>query len=49
MCHKEREIGAMVERIQTVSPANFLYNMVQIPANTSKALTPSCLRTPFGA
>ena len=25
MCHKERKLGTMVERIQPVSAANFLY------------------------
>ena len=49
MCHKERKMGTMVERIQLVSPTKFLYNVVKIFANTSNALTPSCLRTPFGA
>ena len=39
----------MVERIQPLSPGNFLYNMVKISVNTSNALTPSCLRPPFGA
>ena len=43
MCHKERKMGTMVERIQPVSPTNFLYNMVKIIANTSNALTPSRL------
>ena len=43
MCHKEWKMGTMVERIQTVSPVNFLYNMVKIFANTSNALTPSRL------
>ena len=49
MCHKERKIGTMVERIQPVSPANFLYNMVKIFAYTSNVLTPSHLQTTFGA
>ena len=49
MCHKERKMGTMVEKIQPVSPANFLYNMVKIFANTSNALMPSRLRMPFGA
>ena len=47
MCHKERKMGTMVERIQPVSPANFFYNMVKIFANTSNTLTPSRLRTPL--
>ena len=49
MCHKERKMGAMLERIQPVSPATFLYNMVKIFVNTSNALTPSHLQAPFGA
>ena len=49
MCHKERQMGTMVEKIQTVTPANFLYDMVKMFANTSHALTPSRLPTPFGA
>ena len=49
MWHKERKMGTMVESIQPVSPANFLYNMVKIFANTGNALPPSRLRTPFGA
>ena len=50
MCHKEWKMGTKVKRIQPVSPANFLYNMVKIFANTpNNALTPSRLRTPFGA
>ena len=37
MCHKEGKMGTMVERIQPVSPANFLHNMVKtvgFPAGT---------------
>ena len=49
MCHKEQKMGTMVERIQPVSPANFLYNTFKIFMNTGNALTPSRLRTPFGA
>ena len=49
MCHKERKMGTMVERIQPVSPANFLCNMVTIFANRGNTLTPSRLQTPFGA
>ena len=49
MCHKERKMGTMVERIQPVSPANFLYNMVKMFANTGNTLMPSRLRTPVGA
>ena len=49
MWHKERKMGTMVEKIQPVSPANFLCNMVKIFANTGNALPPSRLRTPFGA
>ena len=49
MCHTERKMGTMVERIQPVGPANFLYNMDKIFTNTSDALTPSRLRTPSGA
>ena len=45
MCHKKRKMGTMVERIQPVSTANFLDNMVKIFANTSNALTPGHLRT----
>ena len=49
MCHKEWKMGTIVERIQPVSPANFLYNMFKIFANTGNALTPNRLQTPFGA
>ena len=49
MCQKERNIGTMVERIQLVNPANFLYNMVKIFANMGNALMPSRLGTSFGA
>ena len=49
MCHKERKMGTMVERIPPISPANFLYNMVKIFVNTSNGLTPSRLQTPLGA
>ena len=49
MCHKERKMGTMVERIEPVSPASFLYSMLKIFANTSNALTPRNLRIPFGA
>ena len=40
MCHKERKMGTMVERIRAVSLANLLHNinnMVTILANTGKA------------
>ena len=37
MCHTEWKMGTMVERIQPISPANFLYNMVKIFMNTSGA------------
>ena len=40
---KNGKMGTMVVRIQPVSPANFLYSMVKIFANTSNALTPSRL------
>ena len=46
MCHEERKMGTMVERSQPVSPANVLYNMVNIFANMGNALTPSDLQTP---
>ena len=49
MCHKERKMGTMVERIQHVTPVNFLYNMVQMFVNMGNALTPSRLLAPFGA
>ena len=49
LCHKEWKMGTMAERIQLVSPANFLYNTVKIFANTGNALAPSRLQTPFGA
>ena len=49
MCHKEQQMGTMVEMIQPFSATNFLYNMIKISANTGNALTPSRLRTPFGA
>ena len=39
----------MAERIQLVSRANFLYNMVKMFANTSNTLTQSRRRTPLGA
>ena len=39
----------MVEKIQPVSPPNFLYNMVKIFTNTDNTLMPRPLRTPFGA
>ena len=47
MCHKERKMGTMVERIQHVTPVNFLSNMVRMFANMGNALTPSHLRAPF--
>ena len=49
MCRKEWKTWKPVERIQPLSPANFLYSMAKIVANTGNALTPSRLRTPFGA
>ena len=49
MCHKERKMGIVVERIQPVSQVDFLYNMVKTFANTSNALTPSSFQTTFGA
>ena len=49
MCYKDRKMGTMIERIQLVNPANFLYNMVKIFANTGNALMPSRVRTPFDA
>ena len=48
-CVMKNEKWGLLERIQPVTPTNFLYNMVNIFAKTSNALTPSGLRTPFGA
>ena len=42
----ERKMGTMV---QPVNPANFLYNMAKIFTHTGNTLTPSRMRTPFGA
>ena len=49
MCYTQRKIETMVKKIQRVSPAIFLYNMVKIFANTNNTLTPSLLRTPCAA
>ena len=42
MCHRERKMGTMVERIQAISPANFLCNMVKIFASTSNTQAQKC-------
>ena len=47
MCHKEWEMGTMVEKMQPVSRANFLYNIAKVFVNTSNAFMPSRLEHPF--
>ena len=49
MCHKERKMGTMVQRILLVNPANFLHNMVKIFANTSNTLMVPNMKAPVSA